>query len=239
MTDFKIEKIAPLCADFGVTLDSEKINLLNLYGNLLLLWNEKINLTAITEPEEVLYKHFYDCILFLKHIMVPQNASLIDVGTGAGFPGTVLKIVRPDINVTLLDSLNKRLVFLNEVITELGLKGIGTVHMRAEDAGKSKLYREKYDIACARAVANLPVLMEYCVPFVKKGGLFAAMKGPYAKEEAENSLNAARLLGTEKPIIICETLTGNEQRAFVISKKISQTPTKYPRKPADISKQPL
>ena len=211
MTDFKIEKIAPLCADFGVTLDSEKINLLNLYGNLLLLWNEKINLTAITEPEEVLYKHFYDCILFLKHIMVPQNASLIDVGTGAGFPGTVLKIVRPDINV----------------------------HMRAEDAGKSKLYREKYDVACARAVANLPVLMEYCVPLVKKGGLFAAMKGPYAKEEAENSLNAARLLGTEKPIIICETLTGNEQRAFVISKKISQTPTKYPRKPADISKQPL
>lgn len=201
MTDFKIEKIAPLCADFGVTLDSEKINLLNLYGNLLLLWNEKINLTAITEPEEVLYKHFYDCILFLKHIKVPQNASLIDVGTGAGFPGTV--------------------------------------HMRAEDAGKSKLYREKYDIACARAVANLPVLMEYCVPLVKKGGLFAAMKGPYAKEEAENSLNAARLLGTEKPIIICETLTGNEQRAFVISKKISQTPTKYPRKPADISKQPL
>ena len=156
MTDFKIEKIVPLCADFGVTLDSEKINLLNLYGNLLLLWNEKINLTAITEPEEVLYKHFYDCILFLKHINVPQSAALIDVGTGAGFPGTVLKIVRPDINVTLLDSLNKRLVFLNGVITELGLKGISTVHMRAEDAGKSKLYREKYDIACARAVANLP-----------------------------------------------------------------------------------
>lgn len=239
MTDFKIEKIAPLCAGFGVALDAEKIRRLNLYGDMLLCRNKEINLTAITQPEEVLYKHFYDCILFLKHIKVPQNAALIDVGTGAGFPGMVLKIVRPDINVTLLDSLNKRLVFLNEVITELGLSDICTVHMRAEDAGKSKLHREKYDVACARAVANLPVLMEYCVPLVKKGGLFAAMKGPSAAEEAERSLNAARLLGAEKPIIICETLTGNEQRAFVISKKISQTPTKYPRKPSIISKQPL
>ena len=239
MTDFKIEKIAPLCADFGVTLDSEKINLLNLYGNLLLLWNEKINLTATTEPEEVLYKHFYDCILFLKHIIVPQNASLIDVGTGAGFPGTVLKIVRPDINVTLLDSLNKRLVFLNEVITELGLNGISTVHMRAEDAGRAPAHREKYDIACARAVASLPALMEYCLPLVKKGGSFIAMKGASASEEKALSLKAAGILGAAEPTIICETLTGNEQRAFVISKKISQTPTKYPRKPSDISKKPL
>lgn len=239
MIDFNIEKIVPLCADFGVELDSGKINNLNRYGYLLLEWNKKINLTAITEPNEVLYKHFYDCILFLKHCPMKEGASLIDVGTGAGFPGMVLKIVRPDINVTLLDSLNKRLVFLNEVINELGLERIETVHMRAEEAGKSKSFRESYDIATARAVASLPVLLEYCSPLVKKDGTFLAMKGPSAKEELSFCGNAINILGLSKPNIICETLTGNEQRAFVLFKKISQTPPKYPRKPADISKQPL
>jgi len=239
MIDFNIQKIVPLCAEFGVILDDEKCEKLNLYGNLLLQWNEKINLTAITEPEDVLFKHFYDCILFLKNCTVPQSAQLIDVGTGAGFPGMVLKIVRPDIKVTLLDSLNKRLVFLNEVIATLGLDGIKTVHMRAEEAGKSKAHRESYDIATARAVANLPVLLEYCTPLVKNGGSFVAMKGPSAEDEADNSKNAVRILGLSQPEIICETLTGNEQRAFVKFKKISQTPPKYPRKPADISKQPL
>lgn len=239
MTDFQLEKIAPKCAEFGAELDGERVERLNLYGNLLLSWNEKMNLTAITDPEEVLYKHFYDCILFLKHTKLNNGASLIDVGTGAGFPGMVLKIMRPDIRVTLLDSLNKRLVFLNDVIEKTGLDNISTLHMRAEDAGKSPLHREKYDIACARAVASLPALSEYCLPLVKKGGSFVAMKGASAAEEAAAASNAVRLLGGEKPIIICETLTGNEQRAFVITKKISQTPTKYPRKPSDISKQPL
>lgn len=239
MTDFHIEKIAPACAEFGIELTTEITARLNLYGSLLLEWNEKINLTAITDPNEVLYKHFYDCILFFKNADIPENARLIDVGTGAGFPGMVLKIVRPDIEVTLLDSLNKRLVFLNEVISGLGLNGIKTVHMRAEDAGKSKLLRESFDISCARAVASLPVLLEYCLPLVKKDGSFIAMKGPSAAEEVKLSLNAAKLLGAGKPNIICETLTGNEQRAFVIFKKSSQTPTEYPRKPADISKQPL
>lgn len=239
MTDFHIEKIADRCAGFGVEIDGNITGRLNLYGNLLLEWNEKMNLTAITAPEDVLYKHFYDCILFLKAVTPAKNARIIDVGTGAGFPGMVLKIVRPDINVTLLDSLNKRLVFLNEVIAELGLSGISTVHMRAEDAGKAAAHREKYDIACARAVAALPVLMEYCLPFVKKGGCFVAMKGASAEEEMNRSFSAAHLLGADKPTIICETLTGNEQRAFVITKKISQTPTRYPRKPAEISKKPL
>lgn len=239
MTDFQLEKIAPKCAEFGAVIDRKKAEQLNLYGNLLLSWNEKMNLTAITHPEEVLYKHFYDCILFLKHISLKKGDSLIDVGTGAGFPGMVLKIMRPDINVTLLDSLNKRLVFLNDVIEKTGLEGVSTLHMRAEDAGKSPLHREKYDIACARAVASLPALSEYCLPLVKISGSFVAMKGASANEEAANAINAARLLGGEKPTIICETLTGNEQRAFVITKKISQTPTKYPRKPSDISKQPL
>lgn len=239
MIDFKTEKIVPLCEEFGVLITDEMKEKLNLYGNLLLEWNEKINLTAITEPQDVLFKHFYDCILFLKHIKIPQNATLVDVGTGAGFPGMVLKIVRPDIDVTLLDSLNKRLIFLNEVIDKLGLTGIKTVHSRAEDAGSSKLHRENYDIATARAVANLPVLLEYCTPLVKVGGMFVSMKGPSAFEEAEKSKNAIGVLGMEKLNIICETLNGDDKRAFIIAKKISHTSSKYPRKPAVISKQPL
>lgn len=239
MIDFGIEKIEPLCKEFGVLLDDEKKRNLNLYGNLLLEWNEKINLTAITEPEEVLYKHFYDCLLFLKHFSPKENASLADVGTGAGFPAMVLKIARPDLNVTLIDSLNKRLIFLNEVIDKLGLQKIKTVHIRAEEAGKSKLYREKFDVVTARAVANLPVLCEYCAPLVTVGGNFVAMKGPSANEEAEKCGNAEKVLGLNNPKIICETLPENSKRAFVIYKKISQSAPKYPRKPSDISKQPL
>lgn len=239
MIDFKIEKIAPLCAEFQVEITEEMAKNLNLYGNLLLEWNEKINLTAITEPEAVLYKHFYDCILFLKHVNPEKGASLVDVGTGAGFPGMVLKIVRPDLKITLLDSLNKRLIFLNDVIEKLGLEGINTVHLRAEEAGKSKAHREKYDIATARAVANLQVLLEYCTPLVKKGGMFVSMKGPSAADEAALCINAEKILGMERPKITFETLTGEEQRAFVIYKKIAPTPPKYPRKPNDISKQPL
>lgn len=239
MIDFKIEKLVPLCEKFGVIIDEKIAERLNKYGNLLLEWNEKINLTAITEPEAVLYKHFYDCILFLKVCRLEKGSSIIDVGTGAGFPGMVLKIVRPDLKVTLLDSLNKRLVFLNEVINELGLEGIETVHMRAEDAGKSKIHRENYDVATARAVASLPVLLEYCTPLVKKDGIFLSMKGPSAREELSLCENAIKVLNLSEPNIICETLTGDEQRAFITFKKLSQTPPKYPRKPSDISKQPL
>ena len=239
MIDFNIEKIAPLCSEFGITLDDTAKKRLNLYGNLLLSWNEKMNLTAITEPEEVLFKHFYDCILFFKNVKVEIGARVIDVGTGAGFPGMVLKIVRPDINLTLLDSLNKRLVFLGEVVKELGLEEVELVHLRAEEGGKNPKYRERFDVACARAVAALPTLLEYCLPFVKKGGMFVAMKGPSANEEAKQSYTALKTLGGEKPAIICETLTGEEQRSFIIVKKISQTPPKYPRISAKIAKQPL
>ncbi len=239
MIDFNIEKIVPLCSRFGVNLTEKQIKQLNLYGNLLLEWNEKINLTAITEPKEVLFKHFYDCILFLKNVDVPQNATLIDIGTGAGFPGMVLKIVRPDLEVTLLDSLNKRLVFLNEVIEKLELSGIETVHSRAEDGGKNPLYREKFQIATARAVASMPVLLEYCIPFTQKEGQFVAMKGPNALEELKECDNALKVLGAAKPQVFAEDLTEDMQRVFIICKKISQTPSKYPRKPKDISKQPL
>ncbi len=238
MIDFNIEKIVPDLNGFGLTLDETAIERLNLYGNLLISWNEKMNLTAITEPNDVLYKHFYDCLLFFKNVKVQESAKIIDVGTGAGFPGLVLKIARPDIKLTLLDGLNKRLVFLNAVLEELGLDG-ETVHSRAEDLGKNPKYREKFDIATARAVSNLPVLCEYCIPFVKQGGLFVAMKGANGKEEAECAKNALKVLGAEKPTIICETLGEEEQRTFIISKKISQTPTKYPRMGGKIAKSAL
>lgn len=239
MIDFNIQKIAPLCKEFGVEITPKIEERLNLYGNLLIEWNKKINLTAITQPEEVLYKHFYDCILFFKNADVPTGATLIDVGTGAGFPGLVLKIVRDDIKVTLLDSLNKRITFLDEVITKLGLENITAIHSRAEEGGQNKLYREKYDIACARAVAAMPVLLEYCTPFVKPGGMFIAMKGPSVNDEVALCAGAIKELKLEKPTIICETLTGDEQRAFVHFKKISQTPPKYPRNSGKIAKQPL
>ena len=239
MINFNIEKIVPLCSAFGITLDDDKIKKLNLYGNLLIEWNEKINLTAITEPEDVLIKHFYDCILFFKNVEVPQGAKIIDVGTGAGFPGLVLKIVRPDLKVTLLDSLNKRINFLKDVIEKCGLSDIEAIHSRAEEGGKNQKYREQYDIACARAVAAMPTLLEYCTPFVKPNGLFVAMKGPSAVDEVAASSNAINLLKMAKPQIICETLPNNDPRSFVISKKISQTPPKYPRNSGNISKQPL
>ena len=238
MINFNIEKIVPVCEGFGLTLDKTAIDRLNTYGNLLVEWNERMNLTAITQPEEVLYKHFLDCLLFFKNVKVPQNAKVIDVGTGAGFPGMVLKIARPDIELTLMDGLNKRLTFLNAVLNELKLEA-ETVHMRAEDGGKNPAYREKYDIACARAVANLPVLCEYCIPFVKLGGQFVAMKGSAAEEELNAATNAYNILGCEKPTIICENLRENEARAFIISKKKSQTPPKYPRMGGKIAKSAL
>ena len=238
MINFNIEKIVPACNEFGLTLDQTAIDRLNTYGNMLVEWNEKMNLTAITEPEEVLYKHFLDCLLFFKNVDVPQNATVIDVGTGAGFPGMVLKIARPDIKLTLMDGLNKRLTFLSAVLEALNLDA-AVVHSRAEDGGKKAEYRERYDIACARAVANLPVLCEYCIPFVKVGGQFVAMKGASAKEELDAATNAYKILGCAKPTIICETLRENEARAFIVANKTSQTPSKDPRIGGKIAKSAL
>ena len=238
MIDFPIKKIKDICAEFGAEITPEKAEKLNLYGNLLLEWNEKINLTAITDPEEVVIKHFLDCILFLKHIEIPQNAKVIDVGTGAGFPGVVLKIMREDIHLTLLDGLNKRIVFLNDVLEKLNLSA-KTIHARAEEAGKKAAFREQYDIATARAVARLNVLAEYCLPFVKVGGSFVAMKGPSAESEVADAAKALTLLGGENARLVSEKLPTNDERSFIIAKKISQTAPKYPRISAKISKQPL
>ncbi len=238
MIDFHPETLLPACAVFGLVPDETALTRFNRYGNLLLERNRTVNLTAITDPKEVLYKHFYDCLLLLKQISPKTGARVADVGTGAGFPGLVLKIARPDLRVTLLDSLNKRLVFLNEVIDDLGLSGVETLHIRAEDAGRSAL-REQFDLVCARAVAGLPVLAEYCLPLTRRGGMFVAMKGPSAGQELAAAGHALALLGGDAGELRRETLTGQEERTFVLVKKISQTPTKYPRKPNEIAKQPL
>lgn len=229
--------LASLCKDF-YELTEETAKRLERYAELLIEWNGKMNLTAITDPDEIIIKHFYDCLLFLKHNEIPKNASVIDVGTGAGFPGLVLKIARPDIKITLLDSLNKRLTFLNEVANDLRLE-VETLHSRAEDAGKTPDYREKYDIATARAVARLNVLSEYCLPFVKVSGSFVAMKGPTAPEELDGAISALKKLGGEKAVQINETLPDESSRVFVKVKKISHTPPQFPRISAKISKKPL
>ena len=223
---------------FGVDLDDTALIRFDKYAQILVETNKVMNLTAITEPDEIVIKHFADCLSVFKYVDIPQNAKVIDVGTGAGFPGIALLIARPDIELTLLDSLNKRIVFLENVLEELGLTA-ETVHLRAEQGGQDKKYREKYDFAFARAVAGLPVLCEYCLPFVKVGGEFVAMKASSAENEIEQSENAVFVLGGGE---ICKNdfeLFGRGERSIVSIKKISQTPTKYPRASAKISAKPL
>lgn len=226
-------------AKHGIALDAQMLERFSTYEELLLDWNTRINLTAITDHEEILTKHFLDSLLLLNAIDLPQGALVIDVGTGAGFPGIPLKIVRPDIQLTLLDSLQKRVHFLQTVCEEIGFADVQCIHARAEDAGRMPEYRERYTLACARAVASLPSLAEYCLPFVQVGGLFAAMKGPQAQEELEQAKYAIACLGAKADQMVMDTLPGGDQRSLVLIKKISQTSAKYPRKGTKIAKNPL
>ena len=209
------------------------------YAELLVEWNTKINLTAITDEDGIALKHFYDSAMLLKYFDVPQNASMIDVGTGAGFPSIPCKILRPDIKLTQLDSLNKRINFLREVGENLNFFETEYVHSRAEDGGKNKDYREKFDVATARAVANLANLSEYCIPFVKVGGYFVALKGPDCDEEISEAKSAIKKLGGEIEKIITYSLPEGSGRTIVIIKKVSATPAKYPRTSAKIAKEKL
>lgn len=206
------------------------------YEELLIETNKQFNLTAITETDEVNIKHFVDSISCQDLIL--KDSKVIDVGTGAGFPGLPLKIIRDDISVDLLDSLGKRVKFLETVIDNLSLGKCRAFHMRAEEGGKNKDFREKYDVAVSRAVANLPVLCEYCLPFVKKGGVFLALKGRDAENEAENAEKAVKILGgkIEK---IHEVFWYDMEHRVVIIRKISNTPMKYPRNAGKPSKEPL
>ncbi len=208
------------------------------YMNLLLEWNEKINLTAITEEEDIILKHFVDSLTISKYIR--EGMSIVDIGTGAGFPGVPIKIAREDVEVTLVDSLNKRIKFLDDVIQKLALKNIKTLHFRAEEFGQNKKYRESFDIATSRAVANLSTLVEYLLPTVKVGGMCICMKGSEIKEELESARKAIQILGGEIDRVEQFTLPESDiKRNIVIIKKIKQTPSRYPRKPGTPAKEPL
>ncbi|HOM02267.1 MAG TPA: 16S rRNA (guanine(527)-N(7))-methyltransferase RsmG [Acetivibrio sp.] len=223
---------------FGVNLDDGQVDKFFTYMDVLKEWNEKMNLTAIEEDKDIILKHFIDSVSICP-IIKNRESTLIDVGTGAGFPGIPVKIAFPGLKVKLLDSLEKRTKFLNEVIEKLNLKDISTVHARAEDKGVDGDFREKYDISVARAVANLPVLLEYCLPFVKVGGYFIAMKGSNT-EEIENSKKALDILGGKIEDVLEFNLPFSDiKRNVVVIKKFRQTPTKYPRKSGKPSKVPL
>lgn len=227
----------------SVPLKGEHIVAFARYAELLREWNKVMNLTNIVDDNGIALRHFIDSLtivnLIEKEMSSNKKTSLIDVGTGAGFPGIPLKIVIPDLEVTLLDSLNKRLNFLNTVVSELGLEKIKTVHARAEDGGADIKYREKYDIATARAVASLPTLAEYCMPFVKVGGCFIAMKS-HADEEIEASEKAIKILGGKIESIEEFCLPNTDiKRTVIVVRKISKTPSKYPRQAGKPSKEPL
>lgn len=233
-----IHKTNTQAQKLGINISIEQAEKFYLYTNMLLEWNEKINLTAITEQNEIIQKHFIDSLTINKY--VNKNASVIDVGTGAGFPGIPLKIVRDDINVTLLDALNKRINFLNEVIEQNKLTNIETIHARAEEAGKNKNLRESFDIATSRAVAPLNILVEYLLPLVKIGGKCVCMKGSNAKEEIENSKNAIKTLGGKlENVEELELPDSDIKRTIIVIKKEKNTPIKYPRKAGTPSKMPI
>ena len=224
--------------EFDIKINDEQIKSFEKYMNLLLEWNEKINLTAITQPEEIKLKHFVDSLTVLKYIN--DDDKVIDIGTGAGFPGIPLKIMKGNTKITLLDSLNKRINFLNIVIETLNLRNIQAIHGRAEEIARNKLYREKYDVTVSRAVANLSTLSEYMLPFVKVGGKCICMKGANVNEEIEKAKNAIKELGGEIERVDNFYLSDNDnERNIIIIRKVKETSSKYPRKAGMPSKEPL
>ena len=237
MEEFKRE-FEKYLEKMSISLNKEQYDQFYAYMVLLIEWNEKINLTAITEPQEIILKHFVDSLTIAKYI--EEGKTIIDMGTGAGFPGIPLKIYRNDVKVVLADSLNKRIKFLNEVIEKLQLKNIETIHCRAEELGKNKEYREKFDYATSRAVANLSTLSEYLLPFVKLNGSGIFMKTMEIDEELENAKKAIKILGggIEK-VDKFEIPESDLGRSIIIVKKDKQTPSKYPRKPGTPAKEPL
>jgi 16S rRNA (guanine527-N7)-methyltransferase len=226
--------------ELDIELTDKKIGQFMKYYEILVEWNSFMNLTGITEYEEVVCKHFIDSLSIVKAFNMDQVKTLLDLGTGAGFPGIPLKIVFPHIHIVLLDSLNKRVKFLNEVINQLGLTDIETIHGRAEDYGNSKEYREKFDLCVSRAVANLSTLSEYCIPYVKKAGYFIPFKSGKIKEEVEEARKAVSILGGNIERVVPFTLPGTDiERSFVLIKKQANTPKIYPRSSGKPSKEPL
>ena len=229
-----------LCDMFHVKLSDGQVDQFNRYYELLVKKNEVMNLTAITDYHEVCLKHFADSISLSQYYDMSSVDSLIDVGTGAGFPGIPLKILFPHLNVTLLDSLNKRLLFLEDVIDELDLDNIKTVHSRAEEAGRMKNLREHYDLCVSRAVANLSTLSEYCLPLVKVGGIFISYKAGEVEDEINSAKHAIKKLGGKIKSVEEFSLPDSDiSRSFVIIEKVNETSNLYPRKPGTPNKKPL
>jgi 16S rRNA (guanine527-N7)-methyltransferase len=239
MTPESIECLIKGAESFGIKLTKPKIELFCLYHQKLIEWNSKMNLTAITDEREIVIKHFIDSLSVVNHL--PDGTeNLIDVGTGAGFPGIPIKIVKEDITVTLLDSLKKRVIFLDNLINEFHFTGIKAIHHRAEDLARDAQHREHYDVGIARAVAPLPVLCEYILPFVRVGGLFMAMKGKNIQDELDASTKAVSVLGgniisNKNFLLPFEEI----ERNIVFIEKIRHTPTKYPRKSGKPSRTPI
>jgi 16S rRNA (guanine527-N7)-methyltransferase len=232
--------MAKSAEEVGLQLSKQQYEKFTIYMKLLQEWNEKINLTAIVDDEDVIKKHFIDSIKAFKRNEFKTANNLIDVGTGAGFPGIPIAIMKEDIKVTLLDSLNKRINFLNTVISQIGISNVTTIHSRAEDGARRLELRERFDIATSRAVANMSVLSELCLPYVKTGGSFIALKGPSVDQEIQDSMNAIKILGG-KLVEVCEVNIENTElkHNLVIVKKIKECAKTYPRKAGLITKNPL
>ena len=224
---------------YGIEISDDLGEKLEIYARFLKEWNDKINLTAITDDEGIAIKHFLDCLLVSKAAQFKSGDKVIDVGTGAGFPGLVIAAAFPEVQVTLLDSTGKKLKAVENIRQEMGVQNAEVVHMRAEDAGKKPEFREKYDFATARAVAELRVLLEYTLPFVKVGGKFLSLKGASAVDEIDGAKASLKTLGGKIEGINEFILPGGDKRAIINVKKISHIPPKFPRVSAQIAKKPL
>lgn len=229
------------CAAHGLVLNDQQIAQFERYFQLLVEWNEKMNLTAITQREEVYLKHFYDCLMALWNMPLDNYAlQLCDVGAGAGFPSIPLKIAHPELQVTIVDSLQKRLTFIDHLAQELGLEGVFCVHGRAEDVGQNPVYRGQFDLVTARAVASLNVLAEYCLPLVKIGGQFLALKAQKSDQELEEAGAAIRVLGAKLIKVTEDQLpVESADRRYILIQKTKETPNKYPRKAGKPAKNPI
>ena len=237
---YNLEKFLKGLEELQIELSDNQIQQFIRYYEMLVEKNKVMNLTAITEFDEVIEKHFLDSLSLIKVYDLKKEVSVMDMGTGAGFPGIPLKITFPDLRMTLADSLNKRILFLQEVIEELGLKEIEALHARAEELGKNKEYREKFDLVVSRAVANLSSLEEYCVPFVKIGGNFISYKSGKIDEELAQAENAVKILGGKVQDVVKFPLMDTDMdRSFVVIKKMKPTAKKYPRKAGLPAKEPL
>lgn len=236
--EYNFDKFLDEVNKISITLSEQQLEQFQIYYEMLVEKNKVMNLTGITEWDDVLEKHFLDSISLIRAVNLNQELTVMDMGTGAGFPGIPLKIAFPNLIVTLADSLNKRVLFLQEVIDELGLEGIEAIHGRAEDLARDKKYREQYDLSVSRAVANLSTLTEYCLPFVKIGGQFISYKSGECEQEVDESKSAVFLLGGKVKDVIKFEL-GDSGRSFIVVDKVNGTPKTYPRKAGTPSKKPL